>query len=133
MHSVRSVRTNSLESGYVLYTYFGSGVHTQLDSWRTLNCITGKVTFYPFCQEIMNPCCLQDTNYYILITMCQGKVGGKIVFLQVRELLGSFEKMSGNFGHLANVREFCHNNNFFFLKMKSLLVLTYFFKSLFFL
>ena len=32
--------------------------------------------------------------------------GEKQNFLQVRELSGNFEKMSGNVGHLTNVREF---------------------------
>ena len=35
-----------------------------------------------------------------------GKCQGKQKFLQVREKSGNFEKMSGNFGHLTNVREF---------------------------
>ena len=45
-----------------------------------------------------------------------GKCQGKRNFLQVREKSGNFEKMSGNFGHLINVRElsgeFCHDNIF---------------------
>ena len=37
------------------------------------------------------------------------KSGKKQIFLQVRELSGNFEKMSGNFGHLTNVREMSGN------------------------
>ena len=44
------------------------------------------------------------------VATCQGKVREKQNLLQVRELSGNFEKMSGNFGHLTNVREFCHDN-----------------------
>ena len=66
------------------------------------------------------------------VATCQGKVRGKQNFLQVRELSGNFEKMSGNFGHLTNVREM--SGNFvmtinFFLKMISLFLLAYFFPS----
>ena len=66
------------------------------------------------------------------VATCQGKVREKQNFLQVRELSGNFEKMSGNFVHLTNVREL--SGNFvmtinFFLKMISLLLLGHFFKS----
>ena len=48
------------------------------------------------------------------VATCQGKVRKKQKFLQVRELSGNFEKMSGNFGYLTNVREmsgnFCYDN-----------------------
>ena len=43
------------------------------------------------------------------VATCQGKVREKQNFLQVRELSGNFEKMSGNFGHLTNVREMSGN------------------------
>ena len=43
------------------------------------------------------------------VATCQGKVREKQIFLQVRELSGNFEKMSGNFGHLTNVREMSGN------------------------
>ena len=43
------------------------------------------------------------------VATCQGKVREKQNFLQVRELSGNFEKMSGNFGHLSNVREMSGN------------------------
>ena len=49
---------------------------------------------------------------FIKVATCQGKVRGKQIFLQVRELSGNFEKMSGNFVHLTNVREFCHDSSF---------------------
>ena len=45
----------------------------------------------------------------IRVATCQGKVREKQNFLQVRELSGNFEKMSGNFGHLTNVREMSGN------------------------
>ena len=35
--------------------------------------------------------------------------GKNEIFLQVREKSGNFEKMSGNFGHLTNVRELSGN------------------------
>ena len=47
------------------------------------------------------------SNYRV--ATCQGKVREKQNFLQVRELSGNFEKMSGNFGHLTNVREMSGN------------------------
>ena len=61
-----------------------------------------------------------------------GKSQGKTKFLQVRELSGNFEKMSGNFGHLTNVREM--SGNFvmtinFFLNMVGIFLLAYIFKS----
>ena len=37
------------------------------------------------------------------------EMSGKTNFLQVREKSGNFEKMSGNFGHLINVRELSGN------------------------
>ena len=43
------------------------------------------------------------------VATCQGKVREKQNFLQVRELSGNFEKMSGNFDHLTNVREMSGN------------------------
>ena len=43
------------------------------------------------------------------VATCQGKVREKQNFLQVRELSGNFEKMSGNFGHLTNVGEMSGN------------------------
>ena len=43
------------------------------------------------------------------VATCQGKVREKQNFLQVRELSGNFEKMSGNFGHFTNVREMSGN------------------------
>ena len=43
------------------------------------------------------------------VATCQGKVREKHNFLQVRELSGNFKKMSGNFGHLTNVREMSGN------------------------
>ena len=43
------------------------------------------------------------------VATCQGKVREKQNFLHVRELSGNFEKMSGNFGHLTNVREMSGN------------------------
>ena len=43
------------------------------------------------------------------VATCQGKVREKQNFLQVRELSGNFEKMSGNFGRLTNVREMSGN------------------------
>ena len=46
---------------------------------------------------------------YVRVATCQGKVREKQNFLQVRELSGNFEKMSGNFGHLTNVREMSGN------------------------
>ena len=46
---------------------------------------------------------------YCRVATCQGKVREKQNFLQVRELSGNFEKMSGNFGHLTNVREMSGN------------------------
>ena len=57
-----------------------------------------------------------------------GKVREKQNFLQVRELSGNFEKMSGNFGHLTNVREM--SGNFvmtinFFLNMVGIFLLAY--------
>ena len=48
-----------------------------------------------------------DGNFRV--ATCQGKVREKQNFLQVRELSGNFEKMSGNFGHLSNVREMSGN------------------------
>ena len=45
----------------------------------------------------------------IRVATCQGKVREKQNFLQVRELSGNFEKMSGNFDHLTNVREMSGN------------------------
>ena len=48
------------------------------------------------------------------------RVREKQNFLQVRELSGNFEKMSGNFGYLTNVREMSGNfvmTNNYFLKM----------------
>ena len=73
-----------------------------------------------------------DILTYFRVATCQGKVREKQNFLQVRELSGNFEKMSGNFVHLTNVREL--SGNFvmtinFFLKMISLLLLGHFFKS----
>ena len=47
--------------------------------------------------------------YFNRVATCQGKVREKQNFLQVRELSGNFEKMSGNFGHLTNVREMSGN------------------------
>ena len=47
--------------------------------------------------------------YNIRVATCQGKVREKQNFLQVRELSGNFEKMSGNFSHLTNVREMSGN------------------------
>ena len=69
---------------------------------------------------------------YIRVATCQGKVREKQNFLQVRELSGNFEKMSGNFSHLTNVREM--SGNFvmtinFFLNMVGILLLAYIFKS----
>ena len=66
------------------------------------------------------------------VATCQGKVREKQNFLQVRELSGNFEKMSGNFGHLTNVREM--SGNFvmiinFFLNMLGIFLLVYIFKS----
>ena len=57
------------------------------------------------------------------VATCQGKVREKQNFLQVRELSGKFEKMSGNFVHFTSVREL--SGNFvitinFFPKMISL-------------
>ena len=43
------------------------------------------------------------------VATCQGKVREKQNFLQVRELSGNFEKMSGKFGFLTNVRELSGN------------------------
>ena len=54
------------------------------------------------------PC--QIVGTIILVALCQGKLREKQNFLQVRELSGNFEKMSRNFVHLTNVREFCHDN-----------------------
>ena len=56
------------------------------------------------------------------------KSGKNNFFLQVGELSGNFEKMSGNFGHLTNVMEL--SGNFvmkikFFLKMISFLLHTF--------
>ena len=50
-----------------------------------------------------------QTKYKIRVATCQGNVREKQKFLQVRELSGNFEKMSGNFDHLANVRELSGN------------------------
>ena len=53
-------------------------------------------------------------------------------FLQVREVSGNFEKMSGNFVHLTNVRELSGNFAMtinFFPKMINILFLVYFFSS----
>ena len=71
------------------------------------------------------------TSFFRVAT-CQGKVREKQNFLQVRELSGNFEKMSGNFSHLTNVREM--SGNFvmtinFFLNMVGILLLAYIFKS----
>ena len=62
------------------------------------------------------------------VATCQGNVREKQNFLQGREKSGNFEQMSGNFGHLTNVRElgilschvreFCHDI-FFRLKLLS--------------
>ena len=49
------------------------------------------------------------TPELLRVATCQGKVREKQNFLQVRELSGNFEKMSGNFGHLTNVREMSGN------------------------
>ena len=73
------------------------------------------------------PCCTENR-----VATCQGKVREKQNFLQVRELSGNFEKMSGNFGHLTNVREM--SGNFvmtinFFLNMVGIFLLAYIFKS----
>ena len=46
---------------------------------------------------------------YNRVATCQGNVREKQNFLQVREKSGNFEKMSGNFGHLINVRELSGN------------------------
>ena len=43
------------------------------------------------------------------VATCQGKVREKQDFLQVRELSGNFEKVSGKFGFLTNVRELSGN------------------------
>ena len=43
------------------------------------------------------------------VATSQGKVREKQNFFQVRELSGNFAKMSGNFGHLTNVREMSGN------------------------
>ena len=78
-----------------------------------------------FCLHLLRPSfrtSLSKTN----ISGCHvsGKVREKQNFLQVRELSGNFEKMSGNFVHLTSVREL--SGNFvmtvnFFPKMISLL------------
>ena len=57
--------------------------------------------------KIYNTAKCPDVN--LRVATCQGKVREKQKFLQVRELSGNFEKMSGNFGHLTNVREMSGN------------------------
>ena len=79
---------------------------------------------------------LFKTRHNNRVATCQGKVREKLNFLQVRELSGNFEKMSGNFVHLTNVREL--SGNFvmtinFFPKIISILLLVYFFQVLKFL
>ena len=69
---------------------------------------------------------------YDRVATCQGKGREKQNFLQVGELSGNFEKMSGNFVHMTNVREL--SGNFvmtinFFPKIINILLLVYFFKS----
>ena len=56
------------------------------------------------CQGILKKC-----QGIFRVATCQGKVREKQNFLQVRELSGNFEKMSGNFSHLTNVREMSGN------------------------
>ena len=53
--------------------------------------------------------CKQNVLKAHRVATCQGKVREKQNFLQVRELSENFEKMSGNFGHLTNVREMSGN------------------------
>ena len=53
---------------------------------------------------------LKNFLFLSRVATCQGKLGGKQNFLQIRELSGNFEKMSGNLGQLTNVMEFCQDN-----------------------
>ena len=55
------------------------------------------------------PRCSCFSQVFFRVATCQGKVREKQNFLQVRELSGNFEKMSGNFSHLTNVREMSGN------------------------
>ena len=64
---------------------------------------------YLFGGRILNNKWIFLTNSFYRVATCQGKVREKQNFLQVRELSGNFEKMSGNFGHLTNVREMSGN------------------------
>ena len=79
---------------------------------------------------------LPSNREIVRVATCQGKVREKQNFLQVRELPGNFEKMSGYFVHFTNVREF--SGNFvmtinFFPKIIRILLLVYFFQVLKFL
>ena len=83
---------------------------TQLTKWVVNNNsekVSGCSCFCSLnlCGEILNV-----QMKCIRVATCQGKVREKQNFLQVRELSGNFEKMSGNYGYLTNVREFCDDN-----------------------
>ena len=51
----------------------------------------------------------KEVTSKIIVATCQGNVGEKQNFLQVRENSGNFEKNVGNFGHLTHVWELSGN------------------------
>ena len=67
--------------------------------------VTHSLIMQSVCTDVINK--IRYVTQYRVAT-CQGKVREKQNFLRVREL-SDFEKMSGNFGHLTNVRELSGN------------------------
>ena len=53
--------------------------------------------------------CTKSLPFFIKMLIRVATCQGKTKFLQVREKSGNFEKMSGNFGHLTNVRKLLGN------------------------